>query len=82
MATTNFSKISGVIRVIPSGSTNPTKSYYNHAYSYQQTPDGAGFYIYLGSDVYQVALTDLQVNGQSPTSMTEASVLLNSLIGT
>lgn len=82
MATINFSKVSGVIRVIPSGSTNPSKSYVNHSYSFQQTPDGAGFYIYLGSDVYQVALTDLQVNGQAPTSMTVASVLLTSLIGT
>lgn len=42
---------------------------------------GDGVNITIGGDSYQIALTDLSVNSQTPATMSTALVLLNSFFG-
>lgn len=42
---------------------------------------GDTVYLQIGGDNYEIALTDLRVNSQTPATMSTALVLLNSLFG-
>ena len=75
-----FTKISGVVTVT-SGS-NPPKSFFGLSGSYMTNASNDGFNIQIGEVNFQVSLTDLTVNGQAPSTMTTARVLLNSIFGT
>ncbi len=79
MAAINFQKISGVVTVTQT--TGQPRSYFGLAGSYNPNATGNGFNIQIGSAPFNVLLTDLRINGQAPGSMTEASVLLNSIFG-
>lgn len=80
---TNITKVSGV--VIITEQTGKGK-YYASALAtrtqFSANPAGDGFTISIGADNYQILRTDLQVNGQTPATMTTALVLLNSVFGT
>lgn len=79
----NLTKVSGMLIITQ---TTGAGSYYGATdiSSAQFNPNGAGDTIYLqiGKDFYQIKLTDLRVNGQAPTTMSTALVLLNSILGT
>lgn len=83
---TNISKISGVIFVTETGK-NP-KSYFGQQGKYTVWDDNTGVRVDIGGvlpsegDVYNIALSDLQVNGQTPNNITEAKVLLNAIFST
>lgn len=81
MATTALTKISGVLIITQTvgfpkyyGTTSRTQAKFN--------PDNSGNNIYLtiGGDSYFIALTELQVSGQTPTTLTTALVLLNDIL--
>lgn len=76
----NFSKISGVIRV--QTDTGLPKAYYNQPSRFTPNPAGDGFIIFIGIDSFTVSLTDMQVNGQTPTTMQTGNTLLTALFGT
>ena len=78
MALINFQKVSGVI-LVSSGGTNQRNYSGSPKCTFNQTSDGLGMLITIDKDSYQVSLTDLQVNGQTPTTISTATVLLNSL---
>lgn len=77
-----LSKVSGMLIITQ---TTGSSSYYGATdiTSAQFNPNGSGDAIYLqiGKDFYQIKLTDLRVNGQAPSTMSTALVLLNSLFG-
>ena len=75
-----FTKISGVITVT-SGS-NPPKSYFGLTGTYMPNAANDGVNIEIGGASIYVSLTDLRVNGQTPSTMTTARTLLNSIFGT
>lgn len=76
----NFSKVSGVIRV--QTDTALPKSYISQPTRFYPNPAGDGFIIFIGDDSYSVLYTNMQVNGQAPSTMTTASTLLTALFGT
>lgn len=78
---TNISKASGVL-FVTQGTQNPT-SYFGATGSYQFTDDNTQIIIKIGSTPSIItAWTNVQVNGQTPSTVTEAKTLLNSIFGT
>lgn len=79
-ASINFTKISSVVRVTSTvqGSV-PSKSYFGAVGKFNN--NGNTFYISIGSDQYQEQLGDFQVNGQTPSTISEALTLLTSIFG-
>jgi hypothetical protein len=75
-----FTKVSGVITV--TSGTNPPKSFFGLSGYYNTNASNDGFIIQIGTTNLQVSLTDLRVNGQTPSTMTTARTLLNSIFGT
>lgn len=80
MSAINITKISGV--VIITQTTGKPKSYFGVRGSYIPSSDGLSVNVLIGQDSLLIALTDLQVNGQSPVNMGTALTLLNSIFGT
>ena len=81
----NISKVSGII--FYTDGTNQPKGYFGATGSYVVWDDLTGVVITIRSGVnvpntYSIALSDLQVNGQTPANITVAKVLLNSVFGT
>lgn len=77
-----FTKISGMYIVTQ---TSGAGKYYSVAATptkFNALPAGNGVLITMGSDIYSVSLTDLTVNGQYPSTLSTALVLLNSYFGT
>ncbi len=75
----NFLKISGVYRVADTNTNAIPKSYFNTSGKFGI--NGSNISITIGGDEYLLALADLKVNGQTPTTTSEAVTLLNSLFG-
>lgn len=75
---TNFSKVSGCYLVSSAG-VNQKNYFGSPRGTFTPNGDSTGMVITIGSDTFQVALTDLSVNGQTPTTISTATVLLNSL---
>ena len=75
--TINFASVSGVLSVT-SGS-NPPKYFWGQTASFAQTNDGSGFLIFVGGTSFTVSLTNLRVNGQAASTMSEAQTLLSAL---
>ena len=80
MPAINIQKTSGVVRITQT--TGYPRSYFGLTGTYNPNPNGTGVNIQIGGDSYQIALSDLQVNGQTPVNMTTALTLLNSIFGT
>lgn len=81
MATLTFTKVSGVLFVASSASTNP-KAYYNSSGSYQFSDDDANVTITIGTQQWTIAWGDLRVGTSTPTSVSQAKTLLNAIFGT
>lgn len=77
---TNLTKISGVI-FITEGTSQP-KSYFGQSGKYIVWDSLTGVRINIGEDFYDIALTNLQINGSTPPNITTAKVLLNAIFGT
>jgi hypothetical protein len=80
MAVTNISKTSGVI-FVTEGTQEP-KCYFVAKGKYVPNTDLLGFQITIGLDTYNVSLSELRVNGQTPSTFTTAKTLLNAVFGT
>ena len=83
MAEIYLQKISGVLSITQT--TGYGKYYAATQVSgakFNPTSDGTGVYIFIGTDSYTISLSDLRVNGQAPTTLSTALVLLNSIFGT
>lgn len=80
MASVNFTKTSGIVQVRTVGSV--PKLYISPRGTAQPNGAGTGVNIIINGDPYDIALTDLQVNGQTPSTMTTAMTLLASIFGT
>ncbi len=65
----NFTKVSGVYRVTDTTTNAVPKSYFG------------AVNISIGADNYTVPFTSLKVNGQQPSTASEAMTLLTSLFG-
>ena len=82
-----ITKISGVLLITKTGNTNP-KSYFNATGKYQASDDSTTILITITDqagqvpDQYTVAFGDLTVGTSTPTTMSSALVLLNSIFGT
>jgi hypothetical protein len=79
MAITNITKTSGVIGINVAGSN--TKYYFASWGNYQTNDNGQSFTILIQNvnsvyDTYQVALSDLRINGLTPTTYQDAETLL------
>ena len=79
MSVINVSKISSVV-MIATDSDIP-KSYFGYRGSFSPNPSNDGFNIAIGIDNFAVKLTDLRVNSQAPSTMSEGSTLLRSIFG-
>lgn len=79
MAATFLTKVSGVSQITQT--TGFPKSYFGGTGKYQSNADGTGVVIQIGGDTFQISLTDLRVNGQTPATLSTALVLLNSFFG-
>jgi len=81
--TTYLTKISGVLNITQ---TTGRGNYYAATAvangKYKANSAGDTIYISVGGDEYQVKLTDLRVNSQTPANLGVAFVLLNSIFGT
>lgn len=80
----NISKTSGVL-FVTDGTNKPT-AYYNSSGSYQLSDDGsyARVTIYFGQNQraeMNIAVSNLKVNGQTPSTSSEAQTLLNAVFG-
>ena len=82
MAAVALTKVSSVI-IITQTSGYPKSYFLSSALNgkYMPTPDGLGVIIYIGGDSYTVKLSELSVNGQIPSTLSTALVLLNSIFG-
>lgn len=80
MPTINITKVSGVV-FMQSGTQNAL-SYFNRTGKYVVWDDNTGATIYIGTDEYKIALSDLQINGATPPNIGTAKILLNSIFGT
>lgn len=80
MATVNISKTSAVI-FITVGTQQP-KSYFGNLGSYEVWDNLLGVRVLIQTDEYNVALTDLLINGVSQPNLTTVRVLLNAIFGT
>lgn len=77
----NISKISGVLFVQDSANTNP-KSYFGATGTYQFSDNDTTVTIIIGTDIYTLIWQDLVVGSTTPTTVSDAKVLLNSIFGT
>ena len=81
----NISKISGVLFV--QENTREPKSYFGQSGKYVFADDETSVIVNIGGptpnsgDVYDISFSDLRVNGQTPTSVENAKVLLNAVFG-
>jgi hypothetical protein len=86
MAVTNISKISNVLFVSVSGA-NP-KSFFGAVGTYTVSDDNNTVRIRIAAPMIMAedyslnVLTELQVNGQTPTTVSQAKTLLNAIFGT
>ena len=80
MPSVNFTKTSGIIQVRTVG--NVPKIYISPRGTAQPNAAGTGVDIMINGDPYSIKLTNLQVNGQTPSTMTTAMTLLASIFGT
>jgi len=80
MPSVNFTKTSGIIQVRTVG--DAPKIYISPRGTAQPNAAGTGVDIMISGDPYSIKLTDLQVNGQTPSTMTTAMTLLASIFGT
>lgn len=79
-ATINFTKVSGVVRI---ESTVQGSLAYKSFFSPrgELTHKGNTIYITVNGIPLQFEYTDLQVNGQTPSTLSEAITLLTSIFG-
>jgi len=80
MASVNITKTSGIIQIRTVG--NPPRIYYSPRGSAKPNAAGDGVDIIVNGDPYSISLTNLQVNGQAPSTITTAMTLLASIFGT
>lgn len=82
-----ITKVSGILFVTQSGNVNP-KSYFSATGKFQASDDSTTILISIsqaGQDVpdqYTVAFGSLTVGTSTPSTMSSALVLLNSIFGT
>jgi len=82
MAAILLAKISGVLSVTQT--TGRPKYYAATAVAnakWNPNADGDGINLTISGDSYSIPLTDLRVNGQTPSTLTTALTLLNSIFG-
>ena len=80
MAVINFSKTSGVLFVTEG--TNQPRSYFGLTGRYVPDNDQTKYQIKIGADEYVVLLSDIRINGVTPSTFSEGKTLLNALFGT
>lgn len=81
MATTTITKISGVLFIAVSSIANP-KSYFGATGKYQFASDDSSVTINIGGDTYTTTWQDLRVGTSTPTSVSQAKVLMNAIFST
>lgn len=81
MSTLSLTKVSGVLFVLDSNVANP-KSYFGATGKYQFSSDDTTLQIFIGTDIYTNTWQNLRVGTSTPTSVSQAKVLLNSIFGT
>lgn len=79
--TTTITKVSGVLFVLQSSHANP-KSYFGLTGKYIFADDDSSVYISIGGDVYNTTWQNLRVGTSTPTTVSQAKVLLNAIFGT
>lgn len=83
MAVINITKTSGILLFTSSANTHAR--YYTYATAevrFAVSDDNARVDIVINRDAYSLALAELQVNGQTPTTGTTAKALLHAIFGT
>lgn len=81
MPTLTITKASGVTFIADSDITNP-KAYFGPTGKYQFSSDDATAQISIGGDQYTVRWQDLRVGTSTPSTVSQAKVLLNAIFGT
>jgi hypothetical protein len=74
---TNITKLSGIVAVKENG--NLPKSYYNITAKFSTIVASSMFIITLDRDTYELQLSNLQVNGVNPSTMSQGISLLSAL---
>jgi len=74
-----FTKVSGVIRVATDGGV--PRTFYSVQSRVEPNSNNDSVTIYLGGNSYTELYTNIRVNNQTPTTLSEAVTLLSSLIG-
>jgi hypothetical protein len=80
MPTTNFSKISGTISM--QVGTQALRHYRDTSITYQFNDALSSVWLKMGNDEWTVAYSDLRVNGQTPSTTSEARTLMAALFST
>lgn len=75
----NITKSSGVISI--KQDTNTPKYFFGLTGNYTAMSNGTTILIQIGGTSLQVELSNLRVNGQTPSSLSTALTLLNSIFG-
>lgn len=75
-----ITKQSGVLFIRDSRNTNP-KSYFGATGTYQFADDDTTVTIKIGDDIYTLTWQNLTVGTSTPTTVSQAKVLLNSIFG-
>lgn len=82
MPSTSLSKVSGVLNITQ---TSGQGRYYAATAvagaKFNPNSAGDGVVVQILGDTFEIALTDLVVNSQTPATMSTALVLLNSIFG-
>lgn len=81
MATLTLTKVSGVLFILDSNVTNP-KSYFGATGKYQFSSDDTTVIITIGTDQYTTTWQNLRVGTSTPTTVSQAKVLMNAIFGT
>jgi hypothetical protein len=81
MSLLTITKVSGILFILDSNTTNP-KAYFGGTGKYQFSSDDTTFQIFIGTDVYTNTWQNLRVGTSTPTSVSQAKTLLNSIFGT
>lgn len=76
----NISKVSGVIRILPTG-TLASKNYFGSVVG-KFDSNGSVVYLQINGDPYQFLYSDVQINGAIPSTVSEALSLLQAILGT
>ena len=74
----NITKISGVINISMNGG-NP-KSFFGSKGEFNVNPTGDGYNILINGYPFSVLRTNLTVNGQAPTTISEGLTLLGTVL--